>query len=204
MTKLLEICYPNLTKNRIWLASNNEHESRSPAAVRAFPAPFCRRCWIFSAAFGITDPALFGAAIRTSRIAGDQQAALVGGGASHQAMLKATYGTGCFMPQMDAVARERNLAGWSRGSHPAAGLKAAAIRSCAHRRRRLPGGQPKSNAPSGVMPRRISSASDSLARRVAAPILTQQGRHRRSASMIGSEVGRGERLSRAPVAKSRV
>jgi len=33
MTKLLEIYYPNLTKNRIRLASGNEGERRSPAAL---------------------------------------------------------------------------------------------------------------------------------------------------------------------------
>ncbi len=49
-----------------------------------------------SAAFGATDPALFGAAIPIYGIAGDQQAALIGQACFAPGMLKATYGTGCF------------------------------------------------------------------------------------------------------------
>ncbi len=55
--------------------------------------PQVRDC---SAAFGVTDPALFGAAIPICGIAGDQQAALVGQACFAPGMLKATYGTGCF------------------------------------------------------------------------------------------------------------
>jgi len=49
-----------------------------------------------SAAFGTTDPQLFGAAIPICGIAGDQQAALIGQACFAPGMLKATYGTGCF------------------------------------------------------------------------------------------------------------
>ncbi len=49
-----------------------------------------------SAAFGTTDPELFGAAIPIYGIAGDQQAALIGQACFAPGMLKATYGTGCF------------------------------------------------------------------------------------------------------------
>jgi len=49
-----------------------------------------------SAAFGVTDPDLFGAAIPIYGIAGDQQAALIGQACFAPGMLKATYGTGCF------------------------------------------------------------------------------------------------------------
>jgi glycerol kinase len=49
-----------------------------------------------SAAFGVTDPELFGAAIPIYGIAGDQQAALIGQACFTPGMLKATYGTGCF------------------------------------------------------------------------------------------------------------
>jgi glycerol kinase len=49
-----------------------------------------------SAAFGITDPELFGAAIPIYGIAGDQHAALIGQACFSPGMLKATYGTGCF------------------------------------------------------------------------------------------------------------
>ena len=46
--------------------------------------------------FGVTDPALFGGAIRILGIAGDQQAAAIGQGCFKPGMLKSTYGTGCF------------------------------------------------------------------------------------------------------------
>jgi glycerol kinase len=49
-----------------------------------------------SAAFGMTDPELFGAPIPICGIAGDQQAALIGHACFTPGMLKATYGTGCF------------------------------------------------------------------------------------------------------------
>ena len=49
-----------------------------------------------SAAFGMTDPELFGGAIPVYGVAGDQQAALVGQACFAPGMLKATYGTGCF------------------------------------------------------------------------------------------------------------
>jgi len=49
-----------------------------------------------SAAFGVADPDLFGAAIPIYGIAGDQQAALVGQACFAPGMLKSTYGTGCF------------------------------------------------------------------------------------------------------------
>lgn len=46
--------------------------------------------------FGVTDPALFGAAIPITGVAGDQQAATVGQACFAPGMLKSTYGTGCF------------------------------------------------------------------------------------------------------------
>ena len=49
-----------------------------------------------SAAFGFTDPELFGAAIPIYGIAGDQQAALIGQACFKPGMVKSTYGTGCF------------------------------------------------------------------------------------------------------------
>jgi glycerol kinase len=49
-----------------------------------------------SAAFGVTDPELFGTAIPIYGIAGDQQAALIGQACFAPGMVKATYGTGCF------------------------------------------------------------------------------------------------------------
>jgi glycerol kinase len=50
-----------------------------------------------SADFGLTEPALFGAAIPICGIAGDQQAALVGQACFQPGMIKSTYGTGCFV-----------------------------------------------------------------------------------------------------------
>ena len=49
-----------------------------------------------SAAFGVTDPDLFGAAIPIYGMAGDQQAALIGQACFAPGMVKSTYGTGCF------------------------------------------------------------------------------------------------------------
>jgi glycerol kinase len=49
-----------------------------------------------SAAFGMTDPDLFGASIPICGIAGDQQAALIGQACFTPGMMKSTYGTGCF------------------------------------------------------------------------------------------------------------
>jgi len=49
-----------------------------------------------SAAFGVTDPDLFGAPIPACGIAGDQQAAMIGQACFSPGMLKSTYGTGCF------------------------------------------------------------------------------------------------------------
>ena len=49
-----------------------------------------------AAEFGTMDPALFGAAIPVTGIAGDQQAATIGQACFDEGMVKATYGTGCF------------------------------------------------------------------------------------------------------------
>ncbi len=49
-----------------------------------------------SAAFGDSDPSLFGGAIAISGIAGDQQAATIGQACFTPGMIKSTYGTGCF------------------------------------------------------------------------------------------------------------
>ncbi|MEM7693854.1 MAG: glycerol kinase GlpK [Pseudomonadota bacterium] len=46
--------------------------------------------------FGVTDPALFGAAIPVRGVAGDQQAAVIGNACFGEGMVKSTYGTGCF------------------------------------------------------------------------------------------------------------
>ncbi|MGA1802376.1 glycerol kinase GlpK [Rhizobium sp. HT1-10] len=49
-----------------------------------------------AADFGVTDPALFGAAIPILGVAGDQHAAVIGQACFEPGMMKSTYGTGCF------------------------------------------------------------------------------------------------------------
>jgi glycerol kinase len=49
-----------------------------------------------SARFGVSDPAIFGAAIPVTGIVGDQQAAAIGQACFSPGMMKSTYGTGCF------------------------------------------------------------------------------------------------------------
>jgi glycerol kinase len=49
-----------------------------------------------SAAFGMTDPELFGVTIPICGVAGDQQAALIGQACFAPGTIKSTYGTGCF------------------------------------------------------------------------------------------------------------
>jgi glycerol kinase len=56
--------------------------------------PEVRDC---SGAFGSSDAALFGGAIAVGGMAGDQQAAAFGQTALRPGMVKATYGTGCFV-----------------------------------------------------------------------------------------------------------
>ena len=50
-----------------------------------------------AADFGTTSPSLFGGGVSIAGIAGDQQAATLGQGCFEPGMLKATYGTGCFL-----------------------------------------------------------------------------------------------------------
>jgi glycerol kinase len=62
--------------------------------------------------FGVTDPALLGAAISIRGIAGDQQAATIGQACFKPGMMKSTYGTGCFAllnTGHDAVASRNRL-----------------------------------------------------------------------------------------------
>ncbi|GFO60568.1 glycerol kinase 2 [Geomonas silvestris] len=50
-----------------------------------------------TACFGCTDPALFGAEVPITGVAGDQQAALFGQGCHQPGLAKVTYGTGAFV-----------------------------------------------------------------------------------------------------------
>jgi glycerol kinase len=49
-----------------------------------------------AADFGMTDPSLFGGAIRIAGVAGDQHAATLGQACFEPGAVKSTYGTGCF------------------------------------------------------------------------------------------------------------
>jgi glycerol kinase len=66
------------------------------SALLGVPASVLPQVLDSSAAFGMTDPELFGAAIPICGIAGDQQAALIGQACFAPGMIKSTYGTGCF------------------------------------------------------------------------------------------------------------
>ncbi len=63
--------------------------------------------------YGVTDSALFGAAIPIRGIAGDQQAAMIGQACFNPGMMKSTYGTGCFAllntGEMPVASRNRLL-----------------------------------------------------------------------------------------------
>jgi glycerol kinase len=101
----------------LWhLTSGKEHSTDATNACRTMLYNIHENCWDkeilelldipasllpevkdCSADFGLTDPALFGAAIPICGIAGDQQAALVGQACFQPGMIKSTYGTGCFV-----------------------------------------------------------------------------------------------------------
>jgi glycerol kinase len=77
----------------------NIHDGRwddALLAVLGIPKAVLPQVLDCSAAFGVTDPALFGAAIPIYGVAGDQQAALIGQACFAPGMVKSTYGTGCF------------------------------------------------------------------------------------------------------------
>jgi glycerol kinase len=60
--------------------------------------------------YGVTDTAIFGAAVPIRGIAGDQQAATIGQACFTPGMMKSTYGTGCFalLNTGDAIVPSRN------------------------------------------------------------------------------------------------
>ncbi len=77
----------------------NIHDGRwddALLAVLGIPKAVLPQVLDCSAAFGVTDPALFGAAIPIYGVAGDQQAALIGQACFAPGTVKSTYGTGCF------------------------------------------------------------------------------------------------------------
>jgi glycerol kinase len=66
-------------------------------ALFDIPAPLLPQVRDNCADFGETEADLFGAPVAIRGMAGDQQAALIGQACFGQGMIKATYGTGCFM-----------------------------------------------------------------------------------------------------------
>ena len=78
--------------------------------------------------FGLTDPGLFGKALRIAGIAGDQQAATFGQACFSPGMAKNTYGTGCFMLMntgASAVASQHRLLSTLAWVGPGPGLRPA-------------------------------------------------------------------------------
>ncbi len=77
---------------------NLETQDWDPELLRLFniPAPLLPRVLDTVGLFGVTDPALFGASIPITGMAGDQQAAAFGQACFDPGMIKSTYGTGCF------------------------------------------------------------------------------------------------------------
>src|SRR5207248_7843083 len=76
------------------------------------PRPILPQVRSSSEVYGQTAPALFGAPVRISGIAGDQQAALFGQTCFTRGLAKNTYGTGCFMLMnvgAEAVESKHNL-----------------------------------------------------------------------------------------------
>ncbi|PZM13878.1 glycerol kinase GlpK [Rhizobium tubonense] len=85
----------NASRTLMYNIARNEWDAdlleilRVPAAM----LPEVKDC---AADFGVTDPAIFGAAIPISGVAGDQHAAVIGQACFEPGMMKSTYGTGCF------------------------------------------------------------------------------------------------------------
>lgn len=70
--------------------------SRDMLELFRIPASLLPKVMDNAASFGETEPALFGAGIPVSGMAGDQQAATIGQACFRPGMMKSTYGTGCF------------------------------------------------------------------------------------------------------------
>jgi hypothetical protein len=106
MTKLLEIYYPNLTKNRIRLASGNEDERRSPAALHPKIARNLLR-----------GPARSAGRAGHGRVCGDLRRQTGGAGGvlcpSHRPGQDVDAGHAVRADTSVAAVRERKLGGWS-------------------------------------------------------------------------------------------
>ncbi|MGB3212075.1 MAG: glycerol kinase GlpK [Desulforhopalus sp.] len=111
------LCFGTVDSFLLWrLTGGKEHSTDATNASRTMLYNIHENCWDreilelldipesllpevkdCSADYGLTYPALFGAAIPIGGIAGDQQAALVGQACFLPGMIKSTYGTGCFV-----------------------------------------------------------------------------------------------------------
>ena len=74
----------------------------------AIPAAILPQVWDCQADFGTTAPGLFARELAIRGAAGDQQAASYGQACFTPGMIKATYGTGCFVLANTGSARARS------------------------------------------------------------------------------------------------
>ncbi|HWU19424.1 MAG TPA: glycerol kinase GlpK [Devosia sp.] len=111
-----ELAFGTVDSFLIWrLTGGKRHVTDATNAGRTLLFDIGRNCWdkalleLFdipaallpevedcAADFGVTEAALFGAAIPILGVAGDQHAATIGQACFEPGMLKSTYGTGCF------------------------------------------------------------------------------------------------------------
>ena len=112
-----ELCFGTVDSYLIWrLTKGATHATDATNASRTMLFDIRRQCWSETLldyfgipgsvlpdvrdsadTFGVADPEWFGAAIPIFGVAGDQQAALIGQACFREGMVKATYGTGCFL-----------------------------------------------------------------------------------------------------------
>jgi glycerol kinase len=85
----------NASRTLIYNIATNAWDEELLEILRIPPAmlPKVMDC---AADFGVTEAAIFGAAIPILGVAGDQQAATIGQACFQPGMMKSTYGTGCF------------------------------------------------------------------------------------------------------------
>ncbi|RCW28129.1 glycerol kinase [Ciceribacter lividus] len=85
----------NASRTLMFNIATNEWDSELLEILRV-PAAMLPEVKDCAADFGVTDPAVFGAAVPILGVAGDQQAATIGQACFAPGMMKSTYGTGCF------------------------------------------------------------------------------------------------------------
>lgn len=113
------------------LLFNLKSESWDPELLALFDVPDSLLPEVRDSAgmLGTTDPALFGAPIPITGMAGDQQAATVGQACFSPGMIKSTYGTGCFavLNTGQTIVRSRNrllsTTGWRIAGQPCFALE---------------------------------------------------------------------------------